>query len=187
MLARLAEQVSCFLEKGEKIGATIRRADLKQAPLRLDDDTIHMLHADPVSVIRSMNPAPYKVLLRRADPSTTSPLRVGYDSIAATLGDEVYLRRRADQAECPICGRWADLRPVPALVVLLCRSAACGSKFTITAKSDRWVSVAVSLLLKPTDVEKYFLPREWNKSGPWITREDLEKKYQDWLKIKEEF
>lgn len=190
MLARLAEQVSCFGERDEKIGVTMRRSDLSQPAVRLDDETIMRLYVDPVSVIRSMSLAPTKIFLRRQDPSTTSPLRVGYDAIAATFGDEVYIRRRGDQVECPCCGRWANVghsTPDPSLITAsICRSGACRAKLAITLRSDRWASIAVTSLLANPDREKFFLPRDWTPS-PWVTREDLEKKYRDWTKTKQEF
>lgn len=187
MVARLAEHVSVFVEKEEKIGVTVRRSDLSQPPMRLDEGTILMLHADPVAVIRTLSPSPVKVLLRRVDPATLSPLRIGYDALASTFGDELFIRRRGDQVECPCCGRWANIgvsTPNPASV---CRSMACGAKLPVALRSDRWASLAITSLLVDPDREKFFFPREWNKPGPWVTREDLEKHNRDWSKIKKEF
>lgn len=190
MLARLAEHAASFLEKDEKIGVTIRREDLPAQPAyRLSEEMVNELYTDPVAFIRAMNPSPTKVFLRRVDPATTSPLRVGYDAIAATLGDEVYCRRRADQVECPCCGRWAKVGRMvthPESKVLLCKSAACGAKLSITLRSDRWASVLITSLLADQERDKFFLPREWNKPGPWVTRKDLENKYKGWLSLKEE-
>lgn len=190
MFARLAEEVSVFVGRDEKIGVTVRRTDLPQPAVRLDEETILLLHADPVAVIRSLRPAPTKVFLRRADPAAASPLRVGFDALAASFGDELYTRRRGNQAECPGCGLWADIgtsTPDPWLTASICRNLACGAKLAITPRNDRWVSIAISSLLANPEREKFFFPREWNKQGPWITREDLETKHRDWTKIKKEF
>jgi hypothetical protein len=183
MIARLAEQVSTFVEKEEQIGVTLRRTDLAQPAMRLDEETILMLHADPVAVIRTLSPSPVKIVARRPDPATMSPLRIGYDAIASTFGDEVFIRRRGDQVECPCCGRWADVKGDSAV----CRSMACMARLPVTMRSDRWASLPVPSLLVDEDREKFFFPREWNKPGPWVTREDLEKQYRGWLTIKQEF
>ena len=197
MFARLSEQITVFVEKDEKIGVTVRRTDLEQPAMRFDEETVLLLHADPVGVIRSLSPSPTKVFARRIDPATTSPLRVGYDALAATLGDEVYIRRRVDQVECPCCGRWADLKvgvTAPRGRVFsvdqlagVCRSSACMAMFPATLRNDRWVSVRVTALLSDPEAAKFFFPREWNKPGPWVTREDLEKQHRDWTQIKKEF
>ncbi len=190
MLARLAEQVTGFLGREEKIGVTIRRTDLKQPAMRLDEETIFLLYADPVTVIRSLRPAPTKIFVRRADPASMSPLRIGFDALAATFGDEVFIRRRGDQVECPGCGCWADISvstPDAWLPASICRSRACATKLPITLRGDRWASVETSSLLVDPDREKFFFPREWNTHGPWITREDFEAKRRDWITIKQEF
>jgi hypothetical protein len=190
VFARLAAEVSVFVEKEEKIGVTVRRTDLNQPAVRLDEETIFLLHADPVAVIRSLRPAPSKIFVRRADPALLSPLRIGFDALAATFGDEVFIRRRGDQVECPCCGLWANIgvsTPDPRLTASLCRSMACGAKLPITLRSDRWASIETSSLLANPDRERFFFPREWNTHGPWITREDLEMKHRDWTTIKKEF
>lgn len=190
MFARLAEQVSGFVEREEKIGVTIRRTDLSQPALRLDDETIFLLHADPVTVIRGLQPSPAKVFVRRADPASLSPLRIGFDALAATFGDEVFIRRRGDQVECPCCGRWTDVRTAPEAnrpSLSVCRSRACDITLPIVLRGDRWASLTVSSLLAAPGRERFFFPREWNKSGPWITRKDLEVSHRDWTTIKQEF
>lgn len=189
MLARLAEQVSVFVGRDEKIGVTLRRTDLTQPATRLDEETIFLLHADPVTVIRSLRPAPTKIFVRRTDPASLSPLRIGFDALAATFGDEVFIRRRGDQVECPCCGLWADMHAdtLAPRRVSACRSMACGVKLPITLRSDRWVSLETSSLLASPGRERFFFPREWNTYGPWITREDLETKCRDWTTIKKEF
>lgn len=191
MIAKLAEHVSTFAEKEEKVNVFARRSDLPNQPaFRFDEELVNLMHVDPVSVMRTLSPAPIKVFAKKNDPTASSPLRVGFDAIAATLGTSVYIRRRGDQVECPGCGRWAPIRtgtPDPQLVVSRCLSSACHATLRITCHNDRWASVRVKTLLVDPDRERFFLPREWNNPGPWVTREDLEKKYRDWLTIKEEF
>lgn len=190
MIAKLAEHVSPFVGREEKINVLARRLDLPNQPVfRFDDEMVNLMHADPAAVIRILSPAPIKVFIKK--PAVVgSPLRVGYDALAETLGTSVYIRRRGDQVECPGCGRWAPIRvgtPDPQLIVSCCLSSACKATLRITYRNDRWASVRVKTLLVDPEREKFFLPREWNSPGPWVTREDLEKKYSDWLKIKEEF
>lgn len=187
MFARLAEQVSSFVEKGEAIEVAVRRTDLGQPARRLDEKTVFMLHADPVSLIRSLSPSPTRVFAHRADPATTSPLRIGYDAIAATFGDDVYVRRRADQAECPTCGRWTLLREISTgNTVTHCRSMGCAVRYPVVLRTDRWVSLPVTALLAAVGIDRFFFPREWNNPGPWVTREVLEQKHKDWVAIKKE-
>jgi hypothetical protein len=142
-----------------------------------------------VSFDRSPRKNKAQIFVRRADPASLSPLRIGFDALAATFGDEVFIRRRGDQVECPCCGLWADIH-IYALKphrVSACRSMACGVKLPIALRSDRWASIETSSLLANPDRERFFFPREWNTHGPWITREDLEMKHRDWTTIKKEF
>lgn len=186
MIARLAAEVSFYLEADEKIGVVLRREDLPQAaPYRLDKDTIHLLRADPVTVIRSMRAAPTKVVVRAQDQAASSPFRIGYATLASSFGNSVYIRVRADEVECPCCGRWANLEK-GVETKTSCRNLACQAKFKVTLRSDRWANVTVKELLSDTSRERYFLPREWNTNGPWITREALEQKRKDWMQTKKE-
>jgi hypothetical protein len=48
-----------------------------------------------------------------------------------------------------------------------------------------WVRFSVHDLLE-LNKERYYLPRVWNTSGPWISHEDLQKKYREYLKEREQ-
>ena len=51
-------------------------------------------------------------------------------------------------------------------------------------ENPRWAVVRVETLLDKK-YERYFLPRAWNTSGPWITHEDLQKKHEQYIKEKQ--
>lgn len=178
MMVLFAEAVTLLPEAG----AIMQRNDRPGLqPFRLDKETVQLLRVDPVMVIRSMSfPDNTTVELKKKTSALpVSPIIVGYDAIASTFGDEVYARRRADRLECPCCGVWAALSETESR----CRSRACAVVVPVTMRGDRWASVAVPTLLA-TDRDRFFLPRGWNKTQPWVTRDDLEFLYQNWLRIK---
>jgi len=150
------------------------------SPLELDPATTQLLREDPMKAIQPMIPPPVRVFVRdEVRPESTIKVRVrgGYDTLADAFGDEMYLRHKDGKTECFGCGRW---HPTDKSVVCygevneMIEGAVVGNWFVVN--TARLISLCC---------ERYFLPRAWNESGPWISHEDLQKKYDEYLKEKE--
>ncbi len=105
-------------------------------------------------------------------------LRAGYDTLADAFGDNVYVRYRDDGCvECPCCGRWhARIEGED----LICR---CHITVTPAKLCGSWVELPTfDLVYGAPGVARFYLPRAWNISGPWITREALAEKYRTFIK-----
>lgn len=179
--------------------------------LGLDKDTADLIRKDPVSYIRATSLPAQRVVLRRnskvgvSDEVTIKPLpiRAGSDALAEAFGDHVYLRVRPHpqvglQVECPGCGRWVGFAMRASTQQFLVKCDKGCSKPTSSAtwvaieelapaskdENPRWAKVSTELLLAHA-YERYYLPREWNTSGPWISHADLVKKYEHYIKEKE--
>lgn len=103
------------------------------------------------------------------------PLRAGYDSLAEIFGEEIYISCdiKKGQWQSPISGGWADC---PGVDELTCR--------WVPFENPRWVVVRTEDLLK-LPVKRYFLPREWNPTQPWIDKALLTELYDLYEKEKE--
>lgn len=149
----------------------------------------------------------------RVESSVKITVRAGYDTLADAFGDEVYCRTRGwhkvestykdkeqhywgGELESIFDGRWKKchviggkgfehtvsvpddlyIAPTCALVTVM-----------YTKVSDSWAAVSVPSLLEVGARRKhgrYFLPQAWNESGPWILHEELKKKYDEYVKEK---
>jgi hypothetical protein len=122
---------------------------------------------DPAAAIQELSPPPRRVIVRSpvavSATATVQPVfRAGADTLADAFGEEVYLKVRDGRFEDPATGRWVPLGFEQKLV-------------------GEWVRVAITDLLGlPAD--RFFLPRRWNVSGPWITRAALLEKYEEYMK-----
>ncbi len=131
------------------------------------------------------------------------PLRAGVDTLADAFGDEVAVRVRfgdggAFDAECPGCGRWAGfgMKAETGTYLIRCENGCSNPKAHGTwvpvealaplsrKENPRWAKVKVETLLSKK-YKRYFLPRTWNTSGPWISHEDLQKKHEHYIKEKQ--
>jgi hypothetical protein len=128
-------------------------------------EDVELLLKDPLSIVRQMNPPPVKIDMS----GKKSSLVVGYTTLAHGFGEKVYCRQRGESVECPGCGKWR---------LVACNQ--CGLNVDFEEHGE-WASVFVKDLLASNKV-KFFLPRGWNKGRPWVTRAELEDKYQSFLK-----
>ena len=169
----------------------------QQVALQLDGALSKMVREDPVAFMRLMDPTmgrPQKLDISmsvRKEHSAAikpNPLPAGYDTLAEAFGDELYCRmKRGGAAECPLCGRWGISAGWAwgrgRLHCEECDVYIAGS--LIPTPAGGWFIVPTIQLLS-LEVSRFFLPRAWNKDGPWISREDLQKKYDEFMKEKEE-
>lgn len=155
-------------------------------PLALPQDVVELLVSDPVRAIHALDVQPSSSggstpTVRRANAEVRSPapvFRAGYDTLAQAFGTFVYCRRnQAGDVECPACGRWT-----PAEEVFVC--PAHGLRVWVEYTTS-WAKFRVKDLLA-TGLPRFYLPRQWNPSGGWITRDDLQEKERQWEAVREE-
>lgn len=106
------------------------------------------------------------------------------------FGETVYLRMSNGSIEDPETGSWLSLAYGPKSGWKIRREDNDSSRWISIAIVDtapegalvaerlafaRWAGVLVEDLLAQK-LDKYYLPRSWNKPGPWITHEQLEEK-----------
>lgn len=154
--------------------------------LSLDKVTADLLRNDPVQAIRQMD-APAVVVNLKTDVPVEAEkpqigLRIGHSSFADSFGDKIYCRGQGAQIECPGCGTWCYTETLPHGTTFTCWS--CNQYLRADRAGDSWWTVNTSALLTDFRQTRYFLARTWNKNPPWISHEDLQKKYDDFLKEK---
>ena len=184
MFTRLAHHLR---EQPEAAAVVYRNDRPGLIPYVLDPEVTALLRQDPVAAIHSLTYAPPPVAPPRertavppaSVPLEASPLRAGEDTLADAFGDEVYTPLRAGAIECPGCGRWgkiSDEAGSPTFVCWRdCRKDDQVGGYPVTP-GGRWAAVAVRRLLA-TPSTRFWLPRAWNPSGPWISRDSLRDMY----------
>ena len=135
-------------------------------------------------------------------------LRAGHDTLADAFGDLIYLRLRPHekdgmQGECPFTGKWvgfgAHADNTSQFLLKTGRSNAHVDWIPIdiiggsASENPKWVTVKTAVLLnyhhRLADVappERFFIPRKWNKTSPWITHVELRQMYKEYKKEKAE-
>lgn len=104
-------------------------------------------------------------------------LRNGHDTLAEAFGDFIYLRLRDSKVEHPCTGRWEPVSKVQAALGIAARRVYP----TDEGKGFGWLIVCTLDLLK-VDTIRFYLPREWNKGGPWISKTLLQAAYEKFRK-----
>jgi len=185
---KLFVEVSHHLSAKEYERVILERTDRQGlAPMTLDAPTVELLRSDPAKAIRMMTYEGDNALsggTRRAPPPA---IAAGYDTISETVGDVIYCRVRfhkftsgltSPALECAGCGHW-----IPALRDLRCTK---GCPLVIRATYvEGWGQLPTKVLLDLA-FPHYFLPRGFNPTKPWISREDLQALYDQWLRVKEQ-
>jgi hypothetical protein len=180
------------LQQHPDAGAVILRTDREGLqPYHVNGDLLFMLRTDPVTAIRMLDAPEVTVRVRDvkelvdiSDCIKTVPLPAGADTLAQTFGDEVYIRRRGTggltEVECPCCGHWAralfDETPRGRRILVACGGCA---RFHVSFLGSSWAGVQTSEILH-LNKDRYFLPREWNANGNWVTHKDLTSLFEQW-------
>lgn len=175
-------------------GLQIQRSESANLmPIHLQADMLELLRTDPSRYIQ-MHSIPPRTVDLRSSPKRKSALseatnyvmprtiglRAGCDTLAAAFGETIYLRMRQARVEHPATGRWVRLHEIEEFI---------GSQHNIEvvitkeAAEVGWVTIRLIELLA-TKADRFYLPREWNVSGPWITREQLNELHQQFLEEK---
>lgn len=187
--------------------AAIQRTDRPGlAPMLLSAEESDLFRHDPAAAIQARTVPPQVVHIGVDKPNTEPapppssfenmavPLTAGYDIRANFFGELVFVRAREISQgaviECPYCGHWVaegkgPERQAGLLPAFDCQD--CGGHTRVEDLQERWAGVPVKWLLGegPAFERGYFLPREWNKNGNWISKEELQKMYSRYLEEKE--
>jgi len=194
MMARFAE----ILTANPHFSGVIERNDRPGlCPLYLESALLEALRTDPVKAIQSLE-SPLRSVTDTVNVTSSASLQarpvrginVGYDTFADAFGDILYCRARMQedcqhQLECPGCGCWTSVFCYSDGFDFQCRN--CGLYLECAVAGTHWVTVETAALLatKTTTTPRFFFPRVWNhSSNPWISREELQKKYSAWLEEK---
>jgi hypothetical protein len=116
-----------------------------------------------------------RVIVRDSQPveRVRVELRTGYDTLAEAFGENVYARFRDDGCiECPCCGRWKAR--LEGDHVIACE---CNERIYNVDHVGSWIEIPTENLLMLVQVPRFYLPRAWNISGPWVTHADLSRKF----------
>lgn len=186
MMSRFSSELQEYFEDRAVVERT-DRAGLQ--PMVMEPEVVRLLREDPVAAIKSMTFGPVIVDARKSKlqdvPSTffspPSVIRAGYDALAETFGDELYIRYKDLVAECPCCGRWGVVKDG----VLTCSFPRCKATFPISVRSKNWAAIQTSTLLE-SGSSNFWFPREWNKGRSWISYEELETKYKSFREAMKE-
>lgn len=188
------------------------RPELKD--FRLDERTAGLLRTDPATAIAMMSPEHHvseKISKKiqegkaKVQDSVKFQLRAGYDSLADAFGDFVYLRLRPHdedgmQCECPFTGEWrgfgAKAENPKQMLLKTGRQSAHADWLPVEIvggsekENPKWARVKTEVLvlhsLNGVLPHRFFIPRKWNKSSPWITRSSFGYLYSQYKKEKDE-
>lgn len=106
-----------------------------------------------------------------------SELRAGHATLADAFGDVTYLNMRDGRVEHPITGRWCPCATLEMELNLHFLEA-------INTDDGSWLTVRTEELLQVHHAMGFYLPRAWNKTAPWISREALQQKFDNYNKEK---
>lgn len=163
---------------------TLKRTEVKDSSIQLGTGDIELMRTDPAAWIRGLSvPARTIHISKASKAQALSMLRTGHDTRADAFGEAVLVKRRRpathmmDEVECPLCGRWHGVVTSTSTlskatsVEVSCPHVGTFNKLVMVVYGG-WCVVEVPHLLNiPAD--RYFLPRKWNTSGPWIDARDL--------------
>ena len=157
--ARMMTLVSAELRKGRVGVVLVRTERVGSLPVSLSEQQESLLREDPVTFIHQHTFPPCTVRVE-AVVEPESILRVGHDTIADAFGDTVYARVEGGTVESPFTGRWESLDGCPWV------------SFLSPEGCPRWAGIEVSRLLSSA-YDRFYLPREWNTHGCWVTKKQL--------------
>lgn len=157
----------------------------------MDDNQVEMIRTHPHKYIEATSLPPQRIVLKVDDkvPVGTmmaTSIRAGIETLVDAFGEELYVQIKDGKAECPLCGRWRAEAVKQMDVWVMCEDcgavARCGLK-----RVENWAPVLTAPLLERYKKTKprFFFPRLWNISGPWVTHEDLQARYAKYLEEKE--
>jgi hypothetical protein len=161
--------------------------------IKLDAKLRDLIRQDPDKYLEIVTEPDRVVVVgdRKAERSSDAVrlhVRTGYDTLAESFGDSVFIRLRDDgNVECLMCGRWTatlyeqeDVAGTDSMTMLQCP---CSLTTDVPVRvAGSWVELSTYMLASVKFLPKYYIPRAWNPKG-WISHLDLVKLY---VKYKEE-
>jgi hypothetical protein len=163
-----------------------RTENAKFMPIYMEQNMVELLRTDPAKYIQA-HTIPHRTIDLRKGERTSKlaesyavpapPVRAGHDTLAAAFGDAIYLSWRNHRVENPLTGRWCFIGEL--------EEAGLTPLEVVTQEGRGWVTVAMEQLLALNDGhDGYYLPREWNEYGLWISKQALRTKYEQYKKDK---
>lgn len=171
-------QISTAMLVDDQARVFFQRTDREGlSPVELTREECAELRVDPVAFAKARSPGPVVVHVRDEVKPTDSVkfiVRAGHDTLADALGDELYIRIKDGKLESPFDGRWKEeLYPW----------------ISPNKMSENWAAIPTKTLLSVGEkqgINRYYFPRMWNEPGPWISHENLKKKYDEFTKEREQ-
>jgi hypothetical protein len=200
MMQKLASVLLCFPEE-QPVGVVLQRTDREGLlPYKLDDKTVELLRKDTVAAIQAMEyptHSPSSTVRRVREERQLRiqpPIQVGHEALVDSFGDVVYFRVRGHELECPGCGFWGMFTSPGLLAdperagqvfktIFVCPKR-CKERFAVTCEQALGY-IDTEYLLERTKLDRFYFPRAWNGGRSWISREGLQKKYDEYKKEKE--
>jgi hypothetical protein len=203
--SRMMSRLASVLRKYEQCDhLVLERKEIEDSSYEMSPTEVQQLREDPAAAISSMQVPDRTVVVRdpeklvcypKDEPVMQSLLRAGHDTMADAFGYYTYFRLRDGKIECPYDGRWKEYSVVtafgtPGVFYKGLDSDEPGALwFSPDIVDENWSRTFTKTLLdvwEKKGLSRYFLPRRWNKSGPWISHEELKQKYETYLKEKED-
>ena len=185
------QEIEVKLERTDREGLT---------PYVLDPATVELIRKDPVAAVQAMQfpssspSGTVRRVQRERVLAPPPPIRAGHEALFDSFGDVVYFRVRAHELECPGCGFWGmfispGLLNDPERAGEVVKTAfvcpkKCKTRIIVTCQQDLGY-VETEYLLKQTRLDRFYFPRAWNGGRSWVTRENLQKKYDEYRAEKE--
>lgn len=167
----------------------------------ISEEDTELIRTRPQQYIEAVSLPPQRIVLRMKDvvevrDEMKTNVRAGIDTLVESFGENIYSRmHRGGATECPRCGRWkaSSMKGVAGYEsnIIITRCSSCDffavSPAWFLTSDGGWVAFYVGdlLRLEATKTPRFFFPRAWNTSGPWITREDLQNRYDKYVEEKE--
>jgi hypothetical protein len=108
-------------------------------------------------------------------------LPAGYEVMAEAFGDYVFLH--ADlYANCPVCSSPAMFTQL-SQTYLVCAHCGFWEPCRVIESAQRWAVFPTKLFVEACG-RRFYLPTAWNNSNPWISKEQLVAKYEEYEKEK---
>ncbi len=192
--AEMMMHTNRFLVQSPGADLVIMRGDRTGLmPIKLEPALLVQLRDDPVGYIKANSPAPRVLDLRpertsklvaneKYDMPRHAGLRHGLNTLADAFGETLFAKARAGtdkywRYEHPGTGRWSDLHTIEYWL----KSHA--TEVQPIDDKHGWLLISVELLLA-SGAPRFYYPREWNKFGSWITKEQLRVKLEQYRKDK---
>lgn len=182
----MIRRFAAALQEEPSARGVIQRTDRAGlTPYVLDQRLVAMFRTNPEAAVASMSPGgPMVNFQRKVEEQTpiVTTVRAGFDTLANAFGDTVYSKLKDGKVECPGCGLWSSHGGDH----LACRNNKCSLYMRAISLEPRrrWAGLRTKELILLGHCSRFYLPRAWNDGRSWVTREELEQKYNDFQKEK---